>query len=578
MVLSLVAPLSSFVAERVHGVALGYTDVTVTEAKVMIDTNPFLVLLDVRNQSEYDAGHIRNARLIPVWEFAARLNELNKTDEILVYCMAGGRSANASQTLADSGFLHVYNMLGGITDWTGKGYPVYVKYPLIQEAINNTTDGGIVYVSSGLYNEYLFVNRSIALVGENGPTTILNGTSTILNVNVDNVQISDFTIRHIGCACYGYSAVNITNSQDTNVTNNIIVSDDFGIRVVNARRVIIAQNTIAHTGDPSIVVLDSSEISVLGNSIEASDGIEVDTTTESIFSRNAILSSRGAGIFTYASNENTFSSNNVSVNSSTAISIAGSHNNTFFGNNVSSNGPYRLFSWQSSNNSFFHNNFLGTTGQVSNYDSTNFWDNGFEGNFWSSYTGVDADPDGLGDTPFVIDSTSASARTNKDNCPLMGLFHSFDTTLDYDVDIVSNSTISGFEYLGSNRTIKLQVSNTTANQTIGFCRISIPHSLIDPINGSISAVIDDGLTPILFLNSTLYDNGTHRWIYFTYPHSTHEILIVPEFPIIVMLPLFMIAGVIATATCKRRRRARSLKTNQRSREIGNLCVVLFTLK
>jgi hypothetical protein len=160
----------------------------------------------------------------------------------------------------------------------------------------------------------------------------------------------------------------------------------------------------------------------------------------------------------------------------------------------------------------------------------------------------------------------------------MGLFHSYDTSLDYDVDIVSNSTISEFEYLGSNRTIKLQVSNTTANQAIGFCRMSIPHSLIDPYNGSISAVIDDGLTPVLFLNSTLYDNGTHRWIYFTYPHSTHEILIVPEFPMIVMLPLFMITGVIATATCKRRRRARLLKTNQRSREIGSLWVVLSALK
>jgi len=524
MVLSLVAPLSSFVVVRVHGVALDYTNVTVIESKIVIDMNPFLVVLDVRNQSEYDAGHIRNARLIPVWEFAARLIELNKTDEILVYCSAGGRSANASQMLTDNGFLHVYNMLGGTTEWTGKGYPVYVRYALIQEAINSAADGGIVYVSSGLYSECLFVNRSIALMGENRFATILNGTSTVLNVNVDNVLISDFTIRYIGCACFGYCAVNITNSQDTNVTNNIIVTDDFGIRIVNASRVIIASNDISRTGSAGIVVLNSSEISVLDNSIAASYGIEVDTVTESIFSRNAILINRGAGIFTYSSNKNTFSSNNIS-----------------------SNGPYWLFSYYSNNNSFFHNNFLGTAGQISTYYSTNFWDNGFEGNFWSSYREVESDPDGLGDTPYIIDST------NNDSYPLMGLFYSFDTSLDCDLDIVSNSTISKFEYLESNRTIELQVSNTTANQMIGFCRMSIPHSMIDPYNGPISAVIDDGLTPVLFLNSTLYDNGTHRWIYFTYPHSTHEILIVPEFPIIVMLPLFITTGVIATATYKRRR-------------------------
>ena len=95
--------------------------------------------MDVRNQSEYDAGHIRNAKLIPVWQLATRLNELNKTDEILVYCKSGVRSAAASLTLADNGFSHVYNMLGGIMAWINVTYPVYVKYSSIQGAINNAT-------------------------------------------------------------------------------------------------------------------------------------------------------------------------------------------------------------------------------------------------------------------------------------------------------------------------------------------------------------------------------------------------------------------------------------------------------
>jgi len=534
--------------------AVGYTDVSVSEARAMIETNPLLVLLDVRNQSEHDAGHLRNAKLIPVWQLTARLNELNETDEILVYCKKGGRSANASQILGANSFSRIYNMLLGIDKWTQEGCPVYVKYSSIQQAVDNATAGDTIRVSAGLYAEQLSVDKSILLEGENASTTVINGTTTVLNVSADNVSISDFTIQYSGCACFGYSSVNVTDSQDTYVTNNVIVTDQFGIQVHNVSRALIAHNKITHTGDSAISVLASSRVSVLENTVTASNGIYFDNSSKSVIQGNAISCSRGAGIMTYQSHENTFSCNDISVNLSNVISLSESDNNTFFGNNISSNSPSGLFLWQSSNNSVFHNNFLGNSCQLLSYrNSTDFWDNGFEGNHWSSYTGVDTNLDGIGDTQYVLD------LMNRDNYPLTGMFHSFETSLYYAVDIVSNSAVSEFEYLSSNRTIELRVSNTTANQTVGFCRVSIPHSLIDPYNGSISVVIDNGLTPVLFLNNTLYDNGTHRWIYFTYPHSTHEILIVPEFPIFLVLTLFMITTVIAAATCRKRRNRRLLK-------------------
>jgi parallel beta-helix repeat protein len=507
--------------------AEGYTDVTVLQAKDMIDSNPSLIVLDVRNESEYLAGHIRNAKLIPVWELSTRLSELNMSDQILVYCKAGGRSAAASQILSTSGFLYVFNMLGGITDWAREQYPVYVKYASIQEAINNATDGNAIYVSTGVYTEHLSVNRSLTLVGEDKHTTIIDGTAngTIFYVNADNISISDFTIRYSGCACAGYCGVNIEiNHQNINLTNNIIVSDGYGIQLVKARKVIIAQNNITHTTDSCIVVSDSSEISVLENNITNNfDGIEIDNSTQSIFSDNTIYSS---------------------VN---GISILDSNNNTFCANNVSSNAIYGFYISQSNNNSILHNTFSVNGRQISTHNSANFWDNGFEGNFWSNYTGVDGNFDGIGDTLHVIDSD------NIDNYPLMGKFRRFNTSLDYDVDIVSNSTIDEFEYLEANSTIKLQVSSTATSQMYGFCRIGIPHSLIDPGDGSILVVIDNGQTPVLFLNNSVYDNGTHRWIYFAYQHSTHEILIVPEHSVFLIIPLLMIAIVMITVARKRRR-------------------------
>jgi rhodanese-related sulfurtransferase len=119
-----------FISPLIVGLAAAatYTNVSAATAKTMIDTNPALVVLDVRNQSEYDTGHIRNAGLIPVWALAGRLNELNQSDTILVYCKAGGRSATASQTLVDNGFTNIYNMHEGVTAWISAGYPVYVNY------------------------------------------------------------------------------------------------------------------------------------------------------------------------------------------------------------------------------------------------------------------------------------------------------------------------------------------------------------------------------------------------------------------------------------------------------------------
>jgi len=110
-----------------------YTDVSVSEAKAMIDSNPDLVILDVRTQSEYDSGHIGNAILIPYDELPYRLDELDKEKDTLVYCKAGGRSVIACGTLDGAGFTSVYNMLGGILAWIDAGYPIEPPPPSVPE-------------------------------------------------------------------------------------------------------------------------------------------------------------------------------------------------------------------------------------------------------------------------------------------------------------------------------------------------------------------------------------------------------------------------------------------------------------
>ena len=95
-----------------------YQQISQETAKQMMDEHTVLVL-DVREQSEYDSGHIPGAVLLPVGTIAedtaaAVIDELDTV--VLVYCRSGNRSKTASQALADLGYTNVYEF-GGINDW-----------------------------------------------------------------------------------------------------------------------------------------------------------------------------------------------------------------------------------------------------------------------------------------------------------------------------------------------------------------------------------------------------------------------------------------------------------------------------
>jgi len=510
--------------------ATGYTDVNVVQAKTMMDSNPSLVILDVRNQSEYDTGHIRNAKLIPLFILSSSLAQLNPADEILVYCLAGSRSTQASQILVANGFLHIYNMAGGITAWNTEGYPTYVKYPSIQGAIDNAMNGSTLYVSLGVYFENLMINKSINLVGENRETTIIdamvNGTAgTPVYIGADNVSISDFKLQYSGCSCTYYYGIDITSSRrNISIINNNVFADSTGIFVKKGQDIVIERNNITFSRDYPILIEDAIRVQILENSVTDNlNQIDIANSTQMVIANNKIMRN-GNG-----------------------IALTNSTNNTIIGNIITSNSLYGLYISESDNNTFFHNSLKSNGRNISIRNSTDYWDDGFEGNYWSNYTGVDTDNDGIGDTPFVLDAN------NLDYHPLIGSFYSYSATPENDVGIITDSTPNNFEYVSPN-TIRLQVSNMTTDQTVGFCRIIIPHALIDPNNGTIQIIIDNNQTQPLFLNNTLYDNGTHRWIYVSFPLSTHEIAIVPENLMLFVTPLILATLTLPIIVTRKKRR------------------------
>ena len=322
-----------------------YVDVTVSEAKTMIDSNPLLTILDVRTQNEYNSGHIRNTELIPHTEIKARTSELDEDREILVYCRSGGRSASASQILVDHGFTQVYNMLGGILAWMDEDYPVYIRYSSIQQAINNASHGDKIFVSSGTYLEHVVMNKSLSLVGENKDTTIIDGGGTgnvLLVKTVNNTFISDFTIRGSGCGCAARSGIHLQNSYNNSVTGNIVTDNGYGIQLKDSNSCTINSNIIANNSWPGIALYWSYENVIAGNDIK-----------ENFW-----------GIRLSDSSDNKFIHNNIVGNEALQTDLSG--------------------------------------------ETANIWDDGYPsgGNYWSDYKGTDGNRDCIGDTPYTIDENN----------------------------------------------------------------------------------------------------------------------------------------------------------------------------
>ena len=94
-----------------------YDNVSIEEAKEMIDNGEANVL-DVRNKTEYDEGHIENADHIMVGTLKNRLEEVDASKTVIVHCQGGARSAIAASLLKANGIDNIVNMPGGYSKWS----------------------------------------------------------------------------------------------------------------------------------------------------------------------------------------------------------------------------------------------------------------------------------------------------------------------------------------------------------------------------------------------------------------------------------------------------------------------------
>ncbi|MCJ7422813.1 right-handed parallel beta-helix repeat-containing protein [Candidatus Bathyarchaeota archaeon] len=398
-----------------------------------------------------------------------------------------------------------------------------LSYTSIQNAIGagETLGGHTIFVDAGTYNENIVVNKQIRLIGEHPDSTVIKAadrTKNALNITSDNVEISGFNITGAtqwypaACGLYLDSVSNVS------ISGNYVANNTYGIRMDYSSNNTLANNKIwlNHFGINMYSDDDNNRII-----------------------KNSFSSHTGVSLSLWAGSDGNLVTQNAFFDNSDGVDIGYSNFNVISYNNFSYNGLGIDIEQIGNNNTICHNNLIDNTGQAhSILGAANFWDDGYPsgGNYWSNYAGVDAGNDGIGDAPYTIDAN------NTDRYPLMGMFSDFNATSEYCVQTICNSSISGFQ---SNAT-SISFNVTGEDGTAGFCRVCTPSALMNAtyrvfVNGT---EVQCNLLPC--------SNTTHSYLYFTYSHSTKEIVIIPELASLIISPLLTIATLLATNVSRRK--------------------------
>ena len=328
-----------------------------------------------------------------------------------------------------------------------------IYYDTIQAALNEADGGDTIEVADGTYIENIDINKDhLTIKSENGAEVTIvqaaNSDDHVFEVTANYVNISGFTVKGAAASppadplATPHSCAGIyLRANYCNVFSNKALSNDIGIYLDS-----------------------SSNNNIMENNISSSkSGIWLRFSNNNTIANNSILNSNNDGMYLWGANQNNIK-NNVLVGGDYGIELWDSHTNTLTNNTVSNNNIGILF-WFSNNNllnncvlfdsgigiyfldcamsvpsefencshgnAIYLNDFVNAENLKSPY-STNTWHSpepitytykgntytNYLGNYWGDYSGGDADNNGIGDTPYSINS-------DQDSYPLMELFENY---------------------------------------------------------------------------------------------------------------------------------------------------------
>jgi len=375
---------------------------------------------------------------------------------------------------------------------------------------------------------------------------LASNNTIIANSSITN-SIYGIDVGYYGWFDYNESVFHNFFSFNTTIKGNILVNNAVGIHIIESGNSTISNNTLY--ADPLGILADSSNSTISRNLVVKSD-------------MNMSYSGPDIYIFYYPEKPWEYSIELEQLEIS-GIIIGGNYN-VVYGNTVMDSYTGILMCDQirmmrGCGNLVFHNNFINNTPfqAIGSPRANNYYDNGYPsgGNYWSNHNGTDSyngpyqnetGSDGIGDEAFLVfpDSTFGVL----DNYPLMAPINIFDVGpwngVNRDVSIISNSTISNFNLSKTQKTISFNVTGETG---VGFCRVTIPNVIVQEFWQGNYTVLINGQK----VESRNWTDEPNTYIYFTYSHLT-EVMIVPEFPSLLIMPLLMMATLIAVTIHRRK--------------------------
>jgi parallel beta-helix repeat protein len=270
---------------------------------------------------------------------------------------------------------------------------------------------GNTFTDDGLYVDNSFTNSVESNTVNGKPLVYLE-------------SVSDYAVADAG-------QVVLVNCSRIKVENLNLSRTCIGVQLLETDNTIISRNILGNNKFAGIMLDSSSNNSINGNNLTGNmgGGLWLWYFCNNSISRNKMANNNYGVYLYYYCNNNSLSRNDIAANKHDGIWFDSyTYNNCVTENNITANKEYgiELFSassegasseGKSSSNNFYHNNFVQNTRQVlcEPYANANTWDDGYPsgGNYWSDYIGSDADGDGIGDTPYVIDAN------NTDHYPLM---------------------------------------------------------------------------------------------------------------------------------------------------------------
>lgn len=214
------------------------------------------------------------------------------------------------------------------------------NYSTIQDAIENSVSGDIIYVYNGIYYEQIIISQSVSLIGQEKNTTIIDGSllDNVIKITADRVTIQGFTIQNSG-DIFPNAGINVSSDFNT-IFRNIITSNLYGITLFQTSNNIISENMILNNDHCGIYMIAASNNDIKKNIIQHHNFNGIGMYDSSDFNNiieNTLTNNNYCGINIRISSNNNITKNTISDNNNGILVPTSNYQNKISENVFSNN-------------------------------------------------------------------------------------------------------------------------------------------------------------------------------------------------------------------------------------------------